>query len=204
MKINEIVEFSDTIDIMESLNAQFDSLTWETNGNQSIGTGVINGQTYAIELSPGKITIGNNIMNFVNIAFSILLDDGTDTTTFQNKSHNSSRIFGAISNAINDELPKIMKTNSVDFLIFAAKNDYDSEGNVVKAADRKIRSYAAMVRSSLHGLSNWSTALGELSLKNGAKAIIAMRRKPTSIEWTTIQKYFTNMGKSIDYMEQKK
>jgi hypothetical protein len=204
MKIHEIVEFTDSIDITESLNAEFDSLTWETNGSQSIGTGVIDGKTYEIELSPGKIAIGNKIMNYVNVAFAVLLDDGTDTTTFQNSSANSSRVFGAISNAINDELPKIIKANSVDFLIFAAKNDYDSEGDIIKAADRKIRSYAAMVRSSLHGLSNWSAALGELSLRNGGKAIIAMRRKPTSIEWQTIQKYFTNQGKSIDYMNQKK
>lgn len=203
MKINEIVEFSDSIDIMESLNTKFDHISWSTSGQVAIGIGQIDGNNYEIRMEPGAIPIGNRSYRFMNIAFSLVIGNQS-TTTFQNKSHNSSRVFGAISNAINDELPKIIKANSVDFLIFAAKNDYDSDGKIIKDADRKIRSYSAMVRSSLHGLSNWSTALGELSLKNGAKAIIAMRRKPTPIEWQTIQKYFTNMGKFIDYMEQKK
>lgn len=203
MKINEIVEFSEFIDIMESLNTKFDHISWSMIGQVALGIGQIDDNIYEIRMEPGAIPIGNRSYRFMNIAFSLMIDNQS-TTTFQNKSHNSSRVFGAISNAINDELPKIIKANSVDFLVFAAKNDFDTDGNIIKTADRKIKSYTAMVRSNLHGLSNWSAVLGNLKLKDGAEAIIAMRRKPTPIEWQTIQNYFINKGKSIDYMEQKK
>ena len=193
----KIVEFSEPIDIMESLNTKFDHISWSSSGQVSLGIGQIDGNTYEIRLEPGAIPIGNRSYRFVNIAFSLVMGNQS-TTTFQNKSHNSSRVFGAISNAINDELPKIIAANAINFLVFAAKNDYDLDGNIIKSAERKIKSYKTMVRSSIHGLSNWSSVLVELSLRNGGKAIIAMRQKPTSVEWTTIQKYFTNMDKSIE------
>lgn len=199
MKINEIVEFVESINIMESLNTEFDHISWSTSGPVEIGIGQIDGNTYEIRMEPGIIPISNRSYRFVNIAFSLVIGNQS-TTTFQNKSHNSSRVFGAISNAINGKLSSIANANSVDFLIFAAKNDFDADGNTIKAADRKIKSYTAMVKSNLHGLSNWSAALGNLKLKDGAEAIVAMRRKPTPDEWITIQKYFTNIGKSIGYI----
>lgn len=197
MKIQELIEFEDELNFNEALDTRFDSIHWDklsTGGYK--GTGHLNDMTYVMLIEPGILPIATKKYTFLNIAFALEIDDNI-TTTFQNNSSNSSKIFGAISNALNEKNAEFLSVTPIKFIVFATKSDYTDDGILIKSAEQKLKAYHRMISSNLYGLSDWSPVFAQLQLKSDQLALIAMRNKPSVEEWSTIKDFFMNRGKTF-------
>lgn len=196
MKICELDYLDEHNVINEIFDTKFNDISWERSGESFKGTGIIDGNTYVILLEISHIYIDGKRYKFMNVAFGITIDD-QETTQFQGKLPNSSRVLGAITNAINDKISEIIDRYRIQFIVFAAKNDRDEEGKIIKSAEDKIKLYKKIVSSNLYGLSDWSTVIANLTLSNDQLAFIAMRNIPTKEEFSEIKKYFSTRDKLI-------
>lgn len=172
--------------ISESLNSQFDNLIWEQDkrGNWR-GLGKFNNddEYFTIALNISSQNINNHRYNIVNIDFERYIPDQGSTMDLLGISKNSSRVFGAIYNAIKN---KIVELN--------AKYSIDAISAIVD--DRKrLGIYEVMLKRPYQGISypnRYYFDIPEIS----SSGIIATKEKLSQYNLIEVKRYMRSLGKT--------
>ena len=162
------MKFNDTSikgNFIPNLNEIFDTKIpvedWKIEDNVRIGTLIIDDATYLIELDPRTFALEQKQYRFINVVFKKIVDGiPSEDLTFNSKT--GSKVLGAITHAVRDEL----KNFDADAIVFIATDH----------VDQWLRVYNKLV-SNLNLLTGeFSSALKDVALPVGKMTIIFNRR----------------------------
>lgn len=156
--------------LSEAFNTLFSDIEWKVIDGAYVGYATLDGIKYTLLIEPGVMQVNDTPKPFYNIAFATY--NGVDyTTTFRNSGVNGSRVYGAVKNGLESKLDTLPPVN---FLIFAAKNDYNEDGSLLKSADDKLKLYKKMITSKLYGMKDFNYIM-TVEVNPKQKVLVASR-----------------------------
>lgn len=178
--------------LTEAFNTTFSDISWKVEDGAHIGYATLHDIKYIMLIEPGVMEVNNTPQQFYNIAFAT--HDGSDyTTTFRNSGVNSSQVYGAIKNGLENKLDSLPPVN---FLIFAAKNDYHENGALLKSAEDKLKLYKRMITSKLYGMRDYNYIM-TVEISPTQQALVASRHSVSKNSIEDIKQHIVSKGMNI-------
>jgi hypothetical protein len=179
MYLHELTGFAENF--LESQNYRAPNSKWvpAKSGNGIERSLDIEGLTYIVSIEPKIFSFEGKNVDFLNLAFVYIDENGKRITTVTDKNILSSSVVGGCFNAFMDKISDF-NYSALTFIAF-------------DRIDRRISLYGRIVTSNLHALGG--SYLPSVELDNGGKAIIIFKdlSKDTEtafIEWLKKQSKF--------------
>jgi len=156
MKLHDLVD--NVEDLWESLNYRAPHSDWKLVGDRLERELNVDGDEIVVSLEPKIFTFNGQAIDFINISFEGL-KNGVRTAQLTGKLLNGSKVIGAVTNAIVDELTNY-DYSALTFISF----DH---------VERRSSIYARIVRNNLHKFG--TSYRTDVKMTNGGRAIIVFR-----------------------------
>lgn len=174
MRVHDLFDFIENFTESQSFKAPYSP--WIMNIGNLERTLDVNGQIIIVCIEPKNFNFDNKTIDFLNLSF-LSLDDNGERNSFATNSNNfSSSIIGAVSNALLEKI-KDFEYKALTFMAF-------------DKIDRRMSLYERIVRNNLNKFGG--SYLPNIKMHNGGKALIIFNKldeniKNEFIDWLKTQ-----------------
>lgn len=124
MKLSDIIGLDNVVCVNEVFDTKIPVESWKIVGNTITGDLIIDTEQFNIILEIQTFTFNNNTFDFLNVAFAKIVN-GKPTQDLIITSKNSSKLLGAIFNAISDKIKELSAQYDVDAVVLVARDNVD-------------------------------------------------------------------------------
>lgn len=154
---------------------------WRQQGNNIIGNINIDNEQFQIIIEVQHYTFQNNNFNFLNVAFTKIVN-GKPSQVLTITSKNSTKILGAIYNAIADKIKELSIDYEIDAIVFVARDN----------VDKRMSVYNRMTSTMFNPFLIYKT---DISLPKGARMTILFNKDMDSQTLNSFTEYVDSIIK---------
>lgn len=122
MKLSDTIGLDNILCLNEVFDTKIPVENWKIVDNTIIGALIIDNEQFNIILEVQTFNFNNINFNFLNVAFAKIVN-GKSTQELSLTSKNSSKILGAIFNAISDKIKELSSQYDIDAVVLVARDN---------------------------------------------------------------------------------